>query len=307
MKNTISEKLKERAAKAWLNDESASKAQIARKYKISTRTLGRAVEKLLSKTSFIDILADDSDTDVSNVPGVEPISFMATKSGVTMFKGAKSLHVHADNENYAEVVAAIMNQDLDGAWSCADIATAIEQFSEGNIKVVDGVVSVGGFVVNNKMADKLVQMTFQDRAGAKVFARFFSHLMNHADPRVIEELYGFLSHNDIKLNEDGSFNAFRAVTHDYLDKYSRKIDNSVGAEPEMPRSMVDADKNRTCSRGLHFASIAYARGMYYSPGDRIVEVTIWPEDVIAIPTDYSEQKGRCCKYKVIGDVTEKYM
>ena len=300
--NKISERTKNSAARFYMGND-LNKAKVAHRYGISVRTLSRAIDKLNNEKRT----ADGNEPKKTAEPTA--IKYIATNTGVTMHKGKESAHVHCDNGNYHEVATLIMNGDLEGAWDAADIVRKITKFSEGNIAVNNGVVSVSGFVVNNSMTERLMSMMNEgeDGEGIKTFTRFFSHLMNHAEARVINELYPFLVHNDITLNDDGSFYAYRAVTHDYLDKYTRKIDNSVGTVVEMPRSMVDDDKNRTCSHGLHFASIGYAHGSYYNHGDRIVKIKVWPEDVVSIPTDYDGQKGRCCKYEVIEDVTGQYV
>ena len=37
-------------------------------------------------------------------------------------------------------------------------------------------------------------------------------------------------------------------------------------------------------------------------GERTVIVKINPRDVVSIPTDYNEAKGRACRYEVIGEL-----
>jgi hypothetical protein len=37
-------------------------------------------------------------------------------------------------------------------------------------------------------------------------------------------------------------------------------------------------------------------------GNRVVIVEIDPRDVVSIPSDYNNAKGRCWKYKVVGEV-----
>ena len=56
---------------------------------------------------------------------------------------------------------------------------------------------------------------------------------------------------------------------------------------------------QTCSYGLHFCSEGYLR---HFGGDRVVILKINPRDVVSIPTDYNNTKGRCCRYEVIGEV-----
>ena len=68
---------------------------------------------------------------------------------------------------------------------------------------------------------------------------------------------------------------------------------------EMERNKVDDDKNNTCSTGLHFCGMSY---LNHFGGARTVIVKINPRDVVSIPTDYDDAKGRACRYEVIGEL-----
>ena len=73
----------------------------------------------------------------------------------------------------------------------------------------------------------------------------------------------------------------------------------------MDRDKVDPDSNQTCSTGLHAAAFEYADGMYQGGSGILVEVKINPENVVAVPTDYNEQKMRVCEYIVIRECEGK--
>ena len=77
------------------------------------------------------------------------------------------------------------------------------------------------------------------------------------------------------------------------------MDNSVGKIVTMERNLVDEDKSRTCSQGLHFCSYDYLK---HFSGERIVVLKINPADIVAIPEDYNNSKGRCCSYEVIDEI-----
>lgn len=87
-----------------------------------------------------------------------------------------------------------------------------------------------------------------------------------------------------------------------VDGYTGKFDNSVGQTVSMPRNEVNPDRTRTCEAGIHFASWEYAKGY---GGDVLIMVKINPSNVVAIPNDYNNQKGRCCEYEVIGIINEE--
>jgi hypothetical protein len=79
------------------------------------------------------------------------------------------------------------------------------------------------------------------------------------------------------------------------------MDNSVGTIVEMERHEVDDNKDQTCSTGLHFCGMSYLP--HFGGGDsRTVIVKINPADVVSIPTDYNNAKGRACRYEVIGEL-----
>jgi len=138
--------------------------------------------------------------------------------------------------------------------------------------------------------------------GIRKFCRFFENLYELQDKRIIEELYEFIKHLDIELCDDGSFIAYKGVTGGLLDCYTKTIDNSVGQTVRMVRSLVTEDKNRTCAPGLHFGSLEYARN--WSRGG-LVKVKVFPEHVVSVPVDYNGQKGRCCQYTVVEDISDE--
>jgi hypothetical protein len=116
-----------------------------------------------------------------------------------------------------------------------------------------------------------------------------------------DELFLFLEKAGCPVTEDGCFLAYKNVTDNYLDIYSETFDNSIGSICEMPREDVDPDRERTCSYGLHFAAKDYLKH-YRHGGSRTMVVKINPVDVISIPSDYDNTKGRTCKYEVVAEI-----
>jgi hypothetical protein len=96
--------------------------------------------------------------------------------------------------------------------------------------------------------------------------------------------------------------AYKKVRDDYLDIHSGTMDNSVGQIVEMERNEVDDDKDRTCSAGLHFCSKDYLPHFGSGDGNRVVILKINPRDVVSIPSDYNNAKGRACRYEVIDEM-----
>ena len=125
--------------------------------------------------------------------------------------------------------------------------------------------------------------------------------MNNPSKRAVTELYGFLEKNSLPITPDGHFLAYKKVRKDFLDIHSGTMSNAVGTVVEMERNMVDDDQNRTCSTGLHFCSQEYLA--HFGDGtSRTVILKINPADVVSIPNDYNNSKGRACRYEVIGEL-----
>jgi len=105
----------------------------------------------------------------------------------------------------------------------------------------------------------------------------------------------------LPITSDGYFLAYKKVRPDFLDIHSGTMNNAPGQVVEMERNEVDDDQNRTCSAGLHFCSQEYLNHFGDSTS-RTVIVKINPCDVVSIPTDYNNAKGRACRYEVIGEL-----
>jgi hypothetical protein len=130
--------------------------------------------------------------------------------------------------------------------------------------------------------------------------------MENPSKRAVDELYDFLEAGELPITEDGHFLAFKNVRETYMDIHSGTFRNMVGDICEMKRNQVDEDKDRTCSYGLHFCSIAYLPNFLDSNGGKTMIVKINPKDVVAIPSDYNNTKGRTCRYEVVGEYTENW-
>lgn len=109
-----------------------------------------------------------------------------------------------------------------------------------------------------------------------------------------------IQHKGIPIDDEGNILAYKAVNRNYTDCYTGTVDNSVGAENEMPRNKISDDPNIGCHHGYHVGAIDYARH-FGPPSRRIIICKVDPKDVVCIPKDSSFQKMRVCRYKVIGN------
>ena len=199
---------------------------------------------------------------------------------------------------YQKVVDAIKAGDWQTVEDTIDPKKVVINFGQGNVAIQGEKLFWKGTEMHGAIVNRMVQM-LQDGFSVEPLVLFMENLMANPSFRAVNELYGFLERNNLPITPDGHFLAYKKVRDDYKDVYSGTFDNSVGLVVSMERNQVNDDKNQTCSAGLHFCSEGYLANF---GGQRVMILKINPRDVVSIPTDYNNTKGRCCQYEVIGEV-----
>lgn len=222
----------------------------------------------------------------------------------------KSYTVSKTNPNYKKIKEALRNPDTttEEIETLVSPATAIQKQIESEdyngIQILNGVLLYEGEEVIGSLATRIVRL-YAEGFPLEPLALFAERLWRNPDERVRAELDLFLEACDLPITPDGHFLAYKKVRANYTDIHSGTFDNSVGKTPSMPRDQVDNDRNRTCSAGLHFCSKTYLPNFGWGGGNRVMVVKVSPEDVVAIPSDYNNAKGRACRYEVVGEITEE--
>lgn len=131
---------------------------------------------------------------------------------------------------------------------------------------------------------------------------FIKKLAANPDKDVHQQLYGFIQVCGLALTMDGDFLAYKNIREDFKDIYTGTMDNSPGTLVQMPRFAVEKNPDKTCSAGLHFAAWGYLQ--HYGSGRKTVIVKINPADVVSIPSDYNNMKGRASQYLILKEVEQ---
>ena len=222
--------------------------------------------------------------------------FMKTENTITVFIKGVPETLDKTNRNFDKVVECLKSKCPDEEIiELINLGKYIETKSDGLITVQGGEVFYDGTVVNNYLTESILKM-LNDGFDIDPFIKFMSNLMENPSFRAVEELYGFLENSKLPITEDGHFLAYKMVSKDFKDIHTGTFDNSVGSVCSMSRNKVNDNKNETCSTGLHFAAYSYAST--FGSGN-LVLLKINPRDVVSIPVDYNNAKGRCCRYEVI--------
>lgn len=217
---------------------------------------------------------------------------------VVLFIDGKVTTINDSHVTYKQVIEAIKNEQWDKVREVIEPAKAVTAFSKGLVTIVGGVVKWKGEVLHNSLTVRMLSM-LREGFNIEPLCLFLENLMQNPSAQSVNELYGFLEKNNLPITPDGHFLAFKRVRGDFKDCYSGTMDNSPGKIVEMPRNKVNDNRNQTCSYGLHFCSIDY---LQHFGGDKIVILKINPKDVVSIPSDYNDSKGRCCRYEVLNEL-----
>jgi len=237
--------------------------------------------------------------------------------------------LNSDHINYTAVRQALRNKDHEQVERLINLARAVENYVAGKITVRGDQIFYGDEEIKGSVVNRILAM-LREGFDADPMIQFLENLMNNPSKRAVDELYGFLEASALPITEDGCFLAYKKVNNNYMDLYTGSVCNKLATEmsPQeiaalpatvgnvtieivngvttlsMPRNRVDEDKNTTCSHGLHFCSLSYLP-YYYGGQGRVMIVKINPADVVAIPSDYNNAKGRACRYEVISEHTSE--
>ena len=254
--------------------------------------------------------------------------YLIQGSNIVVVIDSKPHTVSKTHPTYEKVKEAIKA----GAWD--DLRDIIEpkqvvlNYGKGNVSVQGEQLFWKGKPLHDTLASRMIEMLKEDFP-IEPMVNFMENKSQNSSNRSVTELYGFMEKGNMPITPDGCFLAYKKVKSNYMDVHSGTVLNkpaylmtqeekdslataAMGKKQEvtveiingvttvsMPRNEVNDDKDQTCSEGLHFCSEGYLENF---SGDRIVILKINPRDVVSIPSDYKDTKGRTCRYEVIGEV-----
>ena len=236
-----------------------------------------------------------------------PFSYRAGKPGrpgsVTLVLDNEPMQFTEGCSNYTQIVNALKN----GAWSAlCDLVNpkaAIARYTNGLVQIMDNnELLYDGKPLHNALVTRILD-TYNSGGSYEFLTNFLNKVQLNPIESARDEIYLFLDACNLPIQDDGDFLAYKVVRHDYLDKHSRTMDNSIGQKPEMDPAACDPDRNNECSRGLHFCSRSYVSQFRWD-GDRLMIVKINPANVVAIPRDYNNAKGRAWTYEVVDEILD---
>lgn len=240
--------------------------------------------------------------------------FTFSKDTLTVLLNKKPETVYDTHPQWARIIGIIKGEiqgteeELKGLIDTREaVKKIVESANIGRVNVGYDGITLDGKAIHSHLTTRMMEML---KLGINVapWAAFMEKLYQNPSNTAVNELYLWLEKSGMPLTPTGNFLAYKKVNSDYTSYHKNpdgsKCNNQIGTVVEMPRNEVDDDRNKTCSAGLHFCSWHYLSSYYGSSG-RVVLVEINPADVVSIPSDYDNAKGRAWRYVVVGEVDQK--
>lgn len=260
---------------------------------------------------------------MSSIPTMFSRSQDGDISGVTFILGTQPYMADASLPTFDELIEELKSATPDEARLVAltEPATAIidavaaaeeaDYLPKGKVSVSRSEVRYNDEVLEGVLIDRILQM-LAEGFDIMPMIRFLENLYLNPGQWSRDELYLWLEKSNLPITEDGYFLAYKRVNGNFTSIHDSRTDNTPGTEVSIPRSKVDTERAHECSTGLHFCSIGYllngpgqfGAGYSNSASSKIVMLKINPADVVSIPGDYGNTKGRAWKYLVLSTVME---
>lgn len=226
------------------------------------------------------------------------ITFFLAKYGQRTFR--------SDFPCFDELKKAVIAGDVARVEELAFPRQIVAKLTKGNVVVTDNDdVLYKGAAVPEYLAFRILEH-IKNNVAIEPLCAFAEKLMSNPNISVRNDLYKWLERGSMPIYADGDFMAYKLVRDDYTPIHSGGRygqSQKVGEIVTQPRETCDENRDRTCSSGLHFCSYEYLPnfGLGYS-NRKVIVLKINPADVVAIPSDYNDTKGRTCRFEVVDEI-----
>lgn len=240
-------------------------------------------------------------------------SYIKTYDGLSLVIDFRPFVVESNHPKYDLIVDAIREKKWNTIPAlintASDVVQWLDKSTSGNQSMFEidenaGEIRFDGNIVAGQIVEQMIEMR-NEKLDIAPLQQFLIKLYNNPSHRAVTELYGWIANSKFTITDDGDFIAYKRVREDYTSCHDGKTKNNIGLIVEMPRNQVDDESDNTCSKGLHFCSHEYLNHFGSSSGTKIVLVKINPADVVSIPTDYNNTKGRACRYEIVGELSDE--
>lgn len=225
------------------------------------------------------------------------------KKSLTVVVKGNVYPINSDHPRFKEICKSLnMNEDFvlslirNEKLVRSEVATPVSS----NIEVKGGVIYHRGERVEQYLIDEFGKLEANE-IPVEGFLKYVTRLYENVSNRVRTQLFNFMKRYGLTIDSEGNMIGYKAITKDWKDLWTRKLDYRIGNTVSMDRGKVNDDPDQGCAPGLHVGSEQYAYGYHNSRReDRIVLVKVDPANVVCIPKCTSYQKLRTCEFTILG-------
>lgn len=135
---------------------------------------------------------------------------------------------------------------------------------------------------------------------------FFTRISKVKRAHSVQDLLKFMQKGELPIADDGSILVYKRLQKTpiegvYADCHTGNVRQRVGSFVHMDEKLVDSNRRKDCSNGLHVARRDYLQSF---SGNVCVLAKLAPEDVIAVP-EYDARKLRASGYHIINLLSQE--
>lgn len=230
---------------------------------------------------------------------------IAAGNGIAVIYNGKPYTATADHPNFKKLKVAIQKKRYTLVLKLLNLAGNVKATVRGTGVKLDQETlkwEKSNEPVHPELS-RLFTAAVKEGRDPRYLKNFLLNLRENPEEHCKNDLLAFLQHRGMPITNDGHFIAYKKVTNNFLDCYSKTFDNKPGARVEVPRASVNRNRDQCSSYGLHVGAYEYVAEHYLAGTGKIVKCLVNPRDVVAVPTDYNSMKLRVCKYTVLEEVS----
>lgn len=230
----------------------------------------------------------------------------------------KDYSITKSDARYTQAVALFKKRAWDALLLLLDRPAAIERYSQGAVKVYDGVITYKGEEVHNEVTKRILQF-FKDGLPFEPLVAFMNNLYDNTSEGVRAKLYQFMERNNLAITETGNVIVYKMVSDDgspvyfpghpfYRERNKKKtlkvLKYAVGGTFTFPREQIN-ESGQACGLGLHVGNKTYWGNDFdaqhnYTGNGRLLIAEVRPQDVCNVAAE-NATKMTVCRLKLIGE------
>ncbi len=223
------------------------------------------------------------------------LPFTLTPASLTIFVDGLPTTVLSGTVQYNQLREAILKNDWDAIPGLLAPGGALAKYLGDRFSIKGDVISYDGVDLPVELNSRISAMA-NEGLDPSPMLRFYERLHKNPSFRSRTQAYRFMQHNNISVEPDGTFLAYKGVNDNFTDCHTGTISNAPGVVNQMARNLISDDPDKTCHFGFHVGAKSYADSF----GPTVVICRIDPENIVCVPNDHNAQKMRVCLYEVIG-------